>query len=301
MTAYDRTQRFRSRRALALAIMAMLAVAAMLSSAKCYPAGTRVVVFIQGIYTTYDASGTQGSLVEPHRFDTLKAAFLAQGYQESQLLDFSYAGGTVALDGSWGPKPYSCDLTDRRTDDNLAPLEKMLADYRARHPDAHFTLVGHSLGGYLAFVEGAREAARPAAQKLAIDVVVTLDAPLSGVSPDKKIILDIIPCAKTYLAGGEIVAQKLDPTTPATRRAQTAAMAEQGVRLATMGNPWDCFWNPGHCLGGGWVDDSGTQFLDGQASISNSYAIQTAPLASHDAIVADANAVRDTVAFVGPP
>ena len=290
-----------ARRALTLAVLAMLAVAAMLSSAKCYPPGTRVVIFIQGIYTTYDASGTQSSLVERHRFDTLKAEFLARGYKASALLDFSYAGGTVGADGSWRPAPYGCELTDRRADDNLAPLEKMIGDYRTHHPNAHFTLVGHSLGGYLAFLEGAREAARPAADKLAIDVVVTLDAPLSGVSSDKKTILDIIPCEKTYLAGGDIVAQKLDPTTTATRSAQTAEMAAQGVRLATIGNPYDCFWNPGHCLPGSWVDDTATQFLDGQASISNAYTIQTAPLASHDAIVADANAVRDTVAFVGPP
>jgi len=298
----DTPRTFDGRRALTLLLIAMLALAAMLSAAKCYPPGTRVVIFIQGIYTTYDASGTQGSLVENHRFDTLKAAFLARGYRASALLDFSYAGGTVGADGTWHPAPYSCDLTDRTPNDNLAPLEKMLGDYRARHPDAHFALVGHSLGGYLAFLEGARDAARPAAAKLGIDVVVTLDAPLTGVSPDKKTILDIIPCTKTYLAGADIVEQKLDPTTPATRRSQTATMAEQGVRLATMGNPWDCFWNPDHCLpGGNWADDSGTQFLNGEASISNSYPIQSAPLASHDAIVADADLVRDTVAFVGAP
>jgi pimeloyl-ACP methyl ester carboxylesterase len=291
-----------AKRALALAVVSMLAMAAMFSSAKCYPPGTRVVVFIQGIYTAYDAGGTQGSLVESHRFETLKAAFLARGYKASALLDFSYAGGTVGADGSWQPAPYGCELTDRLPDDNLAPLEKMLVDYRARHPDAHFTLVGHSLGGYLAFLEGARDAARPAANKLGVDVVVTLDAPLSGVSADKKAILDIVPCAKTYLAGADLVAQKLDPTTPATRRAQTAEMAAQGVRLATMGNPWDCLWNTGYCLPGGtWVDDSGTQFLNGEASISNAYAIQAPALASHDAIVADANVARDTVGFVGPP
>ena len=39
-------------------------------------------------------------------------------------------------------------------------LEEMLRGYRARHPKAHFTLVGHSLGGYIAY-EGA--SARPPA------------------------------------------------------------------------------------------------------------------------------------------
>jgi pimeloyl-ACP methyl ester carboxylesterase len=285
-----------------LALASLLALFALLSGAQCHPPGSRVVVFIQGIYTTYNAGGTQGTLVEDHRFQTMKAAFVAHGYKDVVLLDFSYAGGTVATDGSWRPSPYSCALTDRTPDDNLKPLEKMLADYRAKHPSAHFTIVGHSLGGYLAFLEGARDAARPAATKLGIDVVVTLDAPLKGVSPDKSAILNIIPCDKTYVAGADIVEQKLDPSTPDVRRAQAAVMAQQGVRLATLVNVHDCFWNTGYCLPGGtWADDSDTQFLSGEASISNAYEIETPPLASHDAIAANPDTVRDTVAFVGSP
>ena len=121
------------------------------------------------------------------------------------LLDFSYAGGAARRTGRGCRTPYPCELTDRPSDENLAPLETMLRDYGAHHPNAHFTLVGHSLGGYLAFLEGAREAGRTKAAKLGIDAVVTLDAPLQGASPDKKLMLDIVPCDKTYLAGAEIV------------------------------------------------------------------------------------------------
>ena len=71
MTAGDRPSRHPARRAIALAILAMLAMAAMFSSAKCYPPGTRVVIFIQGIYTTYDVNGTQNSLVVTPVFDGL--------------------------------------------------------------------------------------------------------------------------------------------------------------------------------------------------------------------------------------
>jgi pimeloyl-ACP methyl ester carboxylesterase len=285
-----------------LLIVPLLVMLALFSGAQCYPSGSRVVIFIQGIYTSYDAGGTQGTLVENHRFDTLKAAFVARGYQKSSLLDFSYAGGAVSPDGAWQPAPYECALTDRTVAENLQPLEQMMRDYRKKHRNAHFTIVGHSLGGYLAFLEGARDAARPDGSKLGVDVVVTLDAPLKGVSPDKKAILDLIPCDKTYVAGADIVAQKLDAATPDIRRYQAAVMAQQGVRLATLGNVYDCFWNTAHCLPGtNWADDSGTQFLEAQASVSNTYYVEATPLASHDAIVADAAVVRDTVAFVGAP
>jgi pimeloyl-ACP methyl ester carboxylesterase len=273
----------------------------LLSGARCYKPGTRVVVFVQGIYSTYDASGTQSTLVESQRFNTLKAAFVAKGYQRNALIDFSYAGGSVRFDGAWQPAPYGCALTDRPADQNLAVLEQTLRGYRARHPDVHFTLVGHSLGGYLAFLEGAREAGRDDASKLGIDVVVTLDAPLEGVSVDKKTIIDLIPCDKTYVAGAEIVAEKFDPAITQTRAAQAAAMAAQGIRLATMGNEWDCLWNTGHCLpGGGWVDDGETQFVGG-AAFTGRYHVDASPLLSHDAILADSTVATDTTNFVGAP
>jgi pimeloyl-ACP methyl ester carboxylesterase len=88
---------------------------------------------------------------EDHRFDALKAAFAARGYDAKKLLDFSYAGGTFDAKGAWQPQPYPCEITDRRAADSVAVLEQTLRDYRSRHRGAHFALVGHSLGGYIAF------------------------------------------------------------------------------------------------------------------------------------------------------
>src|SRR5436853_3059314 len=89
-----------------IALSATLAVfAAFSTSAKCYPPNTRVVVFMQGLYSAYDATGTVNNGIEPHTFATLKTAFLGKGYAEAKLLDFSYAGGTVNADGAWQPKP----------------------------------------------------------------------------------------------------------------------------------------------------------------------------------------------------
>lgn len=284
-----------------LLLLALTALT-LVTASRCYPSGPRVVIFVQGIYTTYDENGTQETVPEGHRFNVIKNAFLAKGYDRSALLDFSYAGGAVGIDGTWVPNPYSCEQTDRLAADNLAPLEQMMRDYRARHKDAHFTLVGHSLGGYLSFLEGARESQRADGEKLGINTIVTIDAPLLGASPDKKTILDLVPCGKTYLAGAEIVQQKFDPGTPDLRRTQAAAMTGHGIRIATLGNLHDCLWNTGYCLPGAtWIDDSATQFLEGQASISNAYTIESPALFSHDAILADQRAMADAAAFVGAP
>ena len=291
----------RPRRLLLLPLFALLPMLALVTGAKCYPPDTRVVVFIQGLYTSYDADGTTSVGIEPHTFDTLKQAFIAKGYPAPRLLDYSYAGGSIADDGRWVPQEYSCEITDRASDESLAVLEKMLSDYKQRHPKVHFTLVGHSLGGYLAFLEGAREAGRGDADKLAIDGVVTFDAPLKGVSADKKAIIDFAsPCAKTYIAGVDLVAARNDPTTAQTRAAQAAAMAHTGVRLATLGNNDDCLYNLPLCIGGG-SDDTDSQTLPGEAALSMSYDAPTNPLLSHFIILVHPPAVADAVAFVGAP
>ena len=280
-------------------LAALVALATFGMGARCYPPDTRVVVFIQGLYTTYDGE-TQSTTLEGPRFSTLKQAFLAAGYDPDDLLDYSYAGGGLEND-AWNPAHYACQLTDRAADESLTVLEAMLRDVRGSRDRVHFTLVGHSLGGYLAFLEGAREAARSDSDKLDIDVIVTLDAPLLGVDADKKAIIDNIPCDKTYIAGAEIVAQKLDPEIAATRSAQAALMAEQSVWLGNFGNENDCLWNTSHCLpGSGFIDDSGTQYAEGAAA-THEYAIDSGPFDSHDAILAHPQAVADVVAFVGEP
>ncbi len=281
--------------------LALLILTFMLAAgARCNEPGTRVVIFVQGLYTTLDAEGTQTSFVEEHRFDTMKAGFLAAGYKPEQLLDFSYEGGDVTSAGAWQPSPYECAVTDRPALDSVTLLESMIRDYREEHPTAKITLVGHSLGGYIAFLAGAREAGRGEDQRIGLDGVVTLDAPLSGASADKKVILDLIPCEKTYVAGGELVNLRGDPTTPTTRSAQAASMASAGVRLATLGNLRDCLFRTTVCAGGNWIDDGPTMFID-TAELSRSYEVASEPLQSHDVVLIDAVVIRDVVEFVGNP
>ncbi len=283
-----------------LAFLAFVFVLALLTGARCGEPGTRVVIFVQGIYSTLDEDGTQTSFAEEHRFDALKAALLAADYKPEQLLDYSYGGGEVRRDGTWVPEPYECAMTDRPAMESVEALEEMVRAYREEHEKAHVTLVGHSLGGYIAFLAGAREAARDEDERIGIDGVVTLDAPLLGVSADKKTIVDLIPCEKTYIAGAELLAEKSDPSIAAQRADQARAMADAGVRLATLGNANDCFWDTARCIGGTWVDDSATQYVTG-AEFSKEYEIASNPLASHDAILIDPTANADVVAFAGNP
>jgi alpha-beta hydrolase superfamily lysophospholipase len=176
----------------------------------------------------------------------------------------------------------------------------MLRAYKARHPDAHFALIGHSLGGHIVFQAAARDAARPPEQRIGVSEAITLDAPLQGVSADKRVVIDFIPCDKTYEAGAELVVAGADPSTADVRRYQAGVMALNDVRLMTIGNVNDCLYNTAHCIGGTWADDSETQFVDG-AAVEVRLALTTELLDSHDAVVAAEAAIDEVVLFLGPP
>ena len=288
-------------RALFVTFLALLFASSI--SARCYPPGSRVIIFMQGVYTSLDEDGTDGIIWEDHAYDKMKAKFVEAGYDRAQLLDFSYAGGTVDEAGVWHPAPYECAITDRPSDVNLAVLETLLRDYRARHPDAHYTVIGHSLGGYLAYLEGVRESQRPEEERLGVDVVVTLDAPLNGVSVDKKIALDVaVGCAKTYQAPAEIVADKENPDIRILRQTQVDAMRAAGIRLATIGNNGDCLYNLPRCTGGAIskIDDSQTQYID-NADLVKRYDIHASAFVSHFAVIAYAQTLLDVVPWVGAP
>ncbi len=270
------------------------------AAARCGEPGTRAVIFVQGLYTTLDEDGTQTSLVEEHRFETMKRAFIDADYKPQQLLDYSYEGGAVSSTGVWKPEAYACEVTDRQALKSVELLEQMVRDYRKKHPKARVTLVGHSLGGWVAYLAGVREAERAKGDRIGIDGVVTLDAPLRGASPDKKPLIDLFGCEKTYIAGAELVVIRADASTDATRAAQAQTMTAAGVRLATLGNLNDCLWATVRCLGGTWVDDGPTQFIEG-AELSRGYEVLSGPLQSHEAILIDPAAIADVVAFVGNP
>jgi pimeloyl-ACP methyl ester carboxylesterase len=275
-------------------LAALVAVAVLASAAKCYPPGTRVVIFIEGVYSAYGGEGSATS------FDAMRGEFIEQGYEGARLLHFGYNGGTFDPAGTWQARPYNCAATDRTTDENLAHLEAMIRGYLARHPESHFTLVGHSLGGYLAYREGVREAMRPEEQRLQIDVIVTLDAPLRGLDADKKLAIDLIDCEKTYRAGADIVADKLDAGLMARREAELAAMREAGIRLATIGNTKDCLFDAQPCAGAILLAEVESQVLDG-ADFSKLYEIRARLVNSHYVVLKHAQVMRDVVAFVGAP
>lgn len=274
--------------------------AAIFVAGYCPPPGERVIVFVQGLYTGMENGRTSVGPLGEHRFATLRQAFRNAGFPDERLLDFSYNGGLVDESGRWAPDDYDCLDTDRPTAESVDRLDEMLRAYRRAHPKAGFVLVGHSLGGYIAFELAEREAQR--SDKVGLSAVVTIDAPLLGANADKQAVLDLVGCdGKTYAAGADLVRLAVDPSLRDAQLAAAAALRADGIRLATLGNASDCLYYPTPCgLPGEFADDRETQIIE-SADLALYEAIRSGPFESHEIATVYAPYVDAIVKFAGPP
>lgn len=133
------------------------------------PAPHTWVFVIGGVGTTVDSTLAD--------FDTLRQAMQATWPAGSwDMLDLGYDGEYQGANGYWSPVPYSpCDTT-RFTGDSMQTMAATLAAFQGRHPADRIVLVGHSLGGFMAYYMAS---SRPS---LRIAANVSIDAPLHGAS-----------------------------------------------------------------------------------------------------------------------
>ena len=173
-------------------------------------------------------------------FDALVAALADRGWRGDHILPFSYAGGTVG-GGAWRPAPYGCEATGAPLAGSAALLAKMLADHGAAHPGARYVVVGHSLGGLVGwtYLQGLRASGAPSP----LVGLVTVDAPLRGVSAEKRLAAMLGGCGGPVLDDfGRLYA---DAAGLAAVWADLAGWARgRGVAVTTIGSDGDCLYAP---------------------------------------------------------
>jgi pimeloyl-ACP methyl ester carboxylesterase len=164
----------------------------------------KVVVLLQGIDSSltksvekslpkgYGCPADASQLGTAETFSCIKQALESHGYNLStDLLEFSYQSGSVDSSSKWVPNDYKCnDPSHFSLEDSANHLRDMLSAYANAHPNEgiHYTLIGHSLGGDVAFkyltdrVTATSITGSPPSLGLpyTIDGVMTIDSQLDG-------------------------------------------------------------------------------------------------------------------------
>jgi len=199
------------------------------------------VIFLSGLDSHCD-----GTPYNQMGFEYIRNQFNRAGltYNDEHFLMYSYTGGKVEA-GRWYPNPYESVDTGQPIQFGVMHLKNMIDEFTLHHPHARYILVGHSLGGRIAF----DYVTKYHLGKLGpIKGVITLNSPLIGTSYYR--VVDILatfrsiwgsPVVKQLAAEYQlrndlgIVEQKIE----AARR-----MTEAGIYLATFGTRQDIIVNP---------------------------------------------------------
>ncbi|HZS89323.1 MAG TPA: hypothetical protein VFE42_17760 [Chloroflexota bacterium] len=230
----------------------------------------KIVVFLQGVCTSTD-NGTEHV---NSTFNGLRDFMEHQrGYRSSDFLLYSYKGGYVDAAGVWHHYAYGKRdpiAQDPATTSWTALHNALLVPYHAHHPNTTFVLVGHSLGGLIAFEELEKFVLRPGYPHGFISAIVAVDSPLHGVRPAEVLLSDAlrvyprIGSGLDCVVGGPAMKSLTARYRNKATTGQLAAEVEQahrlGVAVATAGNTDDCVWAPNRC-GAPAIGDVNTQWV----------------------------------------
>ncbi|NLI14469.1 2-succinyl-6-hydroxy-2,4-cyclohexadiene-1-carboxylate synthase [Pelotomaculum propionicicum] len=199
------------------------------------------VIFLSGLDSHCD-----GTPYNQMGFEYIRSKFNQVGltYNDERFLMYSYTGGKVEA-GRWDPNPYEPVDTGQPIQFSVMHLKNMIDEFTLHHPDARYVLVGHSLGGRIAFdyvIKYHLEKPEP------IKGVITLNSPLIGISYYR--IVNILATFRSVW-GSSVVKQLaaeyqlrnelgiVEKRIEAARR-----MTEAGIYLATFGTRQDIVVNP---------------------------------------------------------
>lgn len=198
------------------------------------------IIFLSGLSSCCD-----GSPYNKMGFTYLRRQFSQVGlsYTDERFLKYSYQGGQVEK-GRWYPNPYTARDTGQPIEFSILFLKEMIEELSFHRPEARFLLVGHSLGGKIAFEYISQYHLE---QPGPIKGVVTLNSPLMGSPYSRTDALSKIrpiwgSAVVKQLAAEYQLKNELDATY--TRKNIVQRLNQGGIHLATFGTKQDVVVNP---------------------------------------------------------
>jgi pimeloyl-ACP methyl ester carboxylesterase len=192
-----------------------------------------------------------------YQFSALRSALLERS-PSAVVVQYSYLG--TSFDGcAASPTPYTRSDSAQDVELSKQVLRETLRALHEACDVERVVVVGHSLGGLIAFEALDRDAA------FGVTDLVTVDSPLGGV-PLRLVqtCIDVGFCADGAVA--EYLAVRYSGSDASTIAEHAEALSRAGVRVSAWGNESDCFYNVGLCASFarafvGGIDARETQWL----------------------------------------
>ncbi len=226
-----------------------------------------VIVFLQGINSevtggeegadsTTDSAGRQFCPVESggspaySTFACLKLALKAApySYKDVDFLEFSYPTdpnhdidqtGYVDGAGAWQTNGYACaDTGATHLEDGAQALIYMMTQYGIAHPESQFIIVGHSLGGDIAFQALSDLVDHGVPPSVPLKAVMTIDSQLEG-TPLNSWNIPWTPCGATGNGILDLNLKSLDLNSGKENASTVTNAHGYGVKVFTIGNQYD--------------------------------------------------------------
>ena len=295
--------------ALALLLLALSPASALAARTSAFR--STLFVFVQGIgsaLTSYQAATQGGDGSDPHFFRNghLGTYLQSQGYPNTRYLEYSYA--PLSFHDTGQPQPYTCkDTYNYPFASHITALSQQVSSAVQSHPNTDVYLIGHSMGGIVAFgylaslLEHVGNAVPLPPNGSRLKGIITLDSPLGGVTSNgdygKLIFLRSLPCEGFDALWNTVaVAQMQALFQTATERSARGATAsivqailnggalsnqkvandakQARITVVTIGNTSDLFWRPSVCnktLKVHMQDFRSTQWLQDEGNTSGVY------------------------------
>ncbi len=223
----------------------------------------RVIIFVQGIDSSYTIEGSGNQRHDVAVFMELKQALLRDhGYQSSDFVDFSYAPDVYKSKDDIKVHSYSCRDTAQDLETSGESLRQLVKYVHEWRPADQIVLLGHSLGG--AVITYAVAGIEDEQLKRSIASIVTIGSPLHGIDPSDIEQAGLGPavwwtsaCNGILLTSQASIDLRNDFADFTARREESDVarrlgdslqwVHDQGGRIGTFGNSYDCVYNHANC------------------------------------------------------
>lgn len=191
------------------------------------PYGGRMIIFVGG----YDGNTTS----QLEAFAQIKAKLVEKGWNERQFLEATYNIDIDTRRKLVLPTAYFSENTKIYPPQSFSKMRLELQRYKEMFPLTKFVLIGHSLGGLMAFESAI-------GNEDAVETVITLDSPLKGF--DRALwneLSDHIVQFMGHEVGDYLVPMGDDTEKVAQQEQKAQQMRDRGTKIFTFANKHDWF------------------------------------------------------------